>query len=195
MTDHITIDPESTALLLLHFQIGTLSAGEAMELADAAAPVVDRLRESGVTIGFVDLGFDEADAAAMPATHPMLAPLVAAGMMRTGSPEAGNAPALTPKPGDLVVRNTRFGAFSTSDIAAELEARGIRTLVLAGVATGAVVVTTALEASDRDFEVIVLRDLVADPDPSVQAAVLDGILPRIGRVVSSDVMTSAVAVG
>ncbi|XPP26873.1 MAG: cysteine hydrolase family protein [Leucobacter sp.] len=183
MTDQITIDPKTTAVLLLHFQFGTLSAGEALPLAEAAAPFADRMRAAGATIGFVNIGFDEADAAAVPASNPMLAPLVGAGMMRIGSPEASNPPALTPQEGDIVVRNTRFGTFSTSPIEAELASRGIRTLVLAGVATGAVVVTTALEASDRDYEVIVVSDLVADPDPSVQSAVLDGIIPRIGRAV------------
>lgn len=185
MNDQITIDPTSTAVLLLHFQFATLSAGEALPLADDAAAFVDRLRTVGATIGFVNLGFEESDAAAVPASNPMLVPIAAAGMMRVGSPEAANPPSLTPQEGDIVVRNTRFGAFSTSPIEAELSSRGIRTLVLAGVATGAAVLTTALEASDRDYEVIVASDLVADPDPSVQSAVLNGIVPRIGRAASS----------
>lgn len=185
MTNQTTIDPRTTAVLLLHFQLGPLSAGEAMPLAEAAAPFAERLRTAGATIAFVNLGFDDAEAAAVPVTHPMLAALVGSGMMRSGSPEAGNPPALSPHDGDVVVRNTRFGAFSTSSLDAELKSRGIRTLVLAGVATGAVVLTTALEASDRDYEVIVVENLVADPDPSVQTTVLQGIVPRIGRVVSS----------
>lgn len=185
MTEKIQIDPTSSALLLLHFQYGTLSAGNALPLAGEAAVLADRFRAAGATVAFVNLGFDEADAAAVPATNPMLASIVGAGMMRVGSAEAANAGPLQPEDGDVVVRNTRFGAFSTSTIADELEARDIRTLVLGGVAAGAVLVTTALEASDRDYEVVVVADLVADPDPSVQSAVLTGIVPRVGRVVEA----------
>lgn len=185
MTEQIRIEPNRTAVLMLHFQFATLSAAEAMPLADAAGEFADRLRSAGATIGFVNLGFDESAAAAVPESNPMLAPIVGAGMMRLGSPEAANPPALTPREGDIVVHNTRLGAFSTSPLEEQLRSQGIRTLVLAGVATGAVVLATALEASDRDYEVVVASDLVADPDPSVQRAVIEGIVPRIGRAAPS----------
>lgn len=176
------INPQTTALLLLHFQYGTLSAGQSLPLAGEAAVFADRLREAGVTVVFVNVGFTEAQAAAVPQTHPMLYGLASAGMMRVGSDEGANVGPLQPAAEDLTVLSPRFGAFSTTDLDAQLRALGIGTVILAGVATGAVVIDCALEASDRDYEVIVAEDLTADPDPAVQASVLGGMIPRIGRV-------------
>lgn len=190
MTKHIQITPENTAILLLHFQVGTLSAGNALALADDASLFAERMRTAGATITFVNLGFDESESNAVPSSNPMLSPLVASGMMRLGSPEASNPPVIEPKSGDLVVRSTRLGSFSTTSLESILRERGIRSVVLTGVATGAVVLATALEMSDHDFEVIVTSDLVADPDPVVNAAVLEGIAPRIGQVIHSDGITT-----
>jgi nicotinamidase-related amidase len=56
-----------------------------------------------------------------------------------------------PQPGDLVVRKTRVGAVSTADLDRQLRDRGIDTLVLAGISTSGVVLSTLIEAADRDY--------------------------------------------
>ena len=62
------------------------------------------------------------------------------------------------------MRKQRVGAFSTTDLHEQLQARGIDTLVLAGISTSGCVHSTVLDAFDRDYRVIVLSDACADPD-------------------------------
>jgi nicotinamidase-related amidase len=68
-----------------------------------------------------------------------------------------------------VVRKTRVGAFSTTDLEQQLNDRGINTLILAGVSTSGVVLSTVREAADRDYHIYVLADASADRDAHVHA--------------------------
>ena len=60
---------------------------------------------------------------------------------------------------------------------------GVDTLVLAGISTSGVVLSTAIEAHDLDYRTIVLADGCADTDPEVHAFLLEKILPRRADVV------------
>ncbi|MFE7216591.1 cysteine hydrolase family protein [Streptomyces sp. NPDC001698] len=64
----------------------------------------------------------------------------------------------------MVVRKIRFGSVSTTDLHQQLSDRGIDTLVLTGISTSGVVLSTLIDAADRDYRVYVLSDGVADPD-------------------------------
>jgi nicotinamidase-related amidase len=56
-------------------------------------------------------------------------------MMHHEDPSTAIHDALAPQPGDIVVRKTRVGAMSTTDLDRQLRDRGIDTLVLAGIST------------------------------------------------------------
>ena len=73
---------------------------------------------------------------------------------------------VAPRTGDIVVRKVRVGAFSTTDLDAQLRERGVDTLILAGISTSGVVLSTVRDASDRDYRVVVLADATADPEPT-----------------------------
>lgn len=85
-----------------------------------------------------------------------------------------------------MVRKTRVGAFSTTDLERQLSDRQIDTLILAGISTSGVVLSTVRDASDRDYRVLVLSDACADPDPEVHALLIAKVFPR-----QADVITSA----
>ncbi|GDY71232.1 hypothetical protein SAV31267_007170 [Streptomyces avermitilis] len=72
---------------------------------------------------------------------------------------------IAPEDGDIVVRKVRFGAGSTTDLHQQLRDRGIDTLILSGISTGGVVLSTLIDVVDRDYRVFVLTDGVADPHP------------------------------
>lgn len=78
---------------------------------------------------------------------------------------------------DVVIRKRRVSAFKGTDLDLILRARGIRTVVLGGIATSGVVLSTVREAADLDYDVVVLRDCCADPDETVQEVLLDRIFP------------------
>ena len=111
------------------------------------------------------MAFDDADFEAVP-EHSTFAPALATAreVLHNDSPTTAIHERVAPEPGDIIVRKTRFGAFSTTDLAEQLRDRAITTLILAGVSTSGVVLSTVRDAADRDYEVFVLADATADPE-------------------------------
>jgi nicotinamidase-related amidase len=89
---------------------------------------------------------------------------------------------LAPRPDEPVVVKKRVSAFAGSDLDMVLRALGVGHLVLTGVATGGVVLSTVREAADRDFRLTVLADACADADPEVHRALVDKVFPRQAEV-------------
>ncbi|MGD0476364.1 MAG: cysteine hydrolase [Candidatus Velthaea sp.] len=65
---------------------------------------------------------------------------------------------IAPRPGDIVVPKTRVCAFSTTNLDRQLKERGIVTLMLAGISTSGVVLSTSRDAADHDQQLIVVAD-------------------------------------
>jgi nicotinamidase-related amidase len=76
------------------------------------------------------------------------------------------------------------GAFSTTDLHEQLQERGIDTLVLAGISTSGVVLSTVRDGHDRDYALYVLSDASADPDAEVHAFLTTKLLPRQADVIT-----------
>jgi nicotinamidase-related amidase len=90
---------------------------------------------------------------------------------------------IAPEAGDIVVRKVRVGAFGTTDLDQHLRARRVDTLVLAGISTSGVAISTVVEAHDRDYRLFVLADATADPDPELHASLIDGYFPKRAKVI------------
>jgi len=58
-----------------------------------------------------------------------------------------------------------------------LRASGIDTLVLFGIATSGVVLSTLLEASDADYRLIVSEDCCADLDSALHSCLVEKLFP------------------
>ena len=97
---------------------------------------------------------------------------------------AGPPTNVAPRPDEAVVNKLRVSAFAGSDLEVMLHAQGVETLVLAGIATSGVVLSTLREAVDRDFGLIVLSDACLDADPEVQRVLVEKIFPRRRRVMT-----------
>ena len=104
--------------------------------------------------------------------------------MHADSPATAVHESVAPEPGDLLVRKTRVGAFSTTDLAQQLADRGIDTLILAGISTSGVVLSTVRDGADRDYALYVLSDATADPDASVHACLMEKVFPRQADVIT-----------
>lgn len=94
-------------------------------------------------------------------------------------------PAIAPEPGEVVVTKLRVGAFTGSDLEVILRAGNIDTLVLTGIATSGVVLSTVRAAADMDYRLIVLSDCCADLDEEVHRVLTEKVFPR-----QADVMTA-----
>ncbi|MGA9853806.1 MAG: isochorismatase family cysteine hydrolase [Gammaproteobacteria bacterium] len=103
-----------------------------------------------------------------------------------GDKESEIHSALGPATGDVVVTKRRVGAFAGSDLDVVLRSAAIDTLVLAGIATSGVVLSTLRLAADMDYRLIVLEDGCADLDPEVHRVLTQKVFPRQARVQSID---------
>ncbi|HEY1919999.1 MAG TPA: cysteine hydrolase [Streptosporangiaceae bacterium] len=180
------LDPQRTALLVMDYQNGIVSRLEdADSLLARASEAIATVRRHGGTIGYVRVAFDDADFDAIPA-HSHFAPLIAQSgrAMHSDSPVTAIHESVAPEPGDIIVRKTRVGAFSTTDLDEQLKKHDIQTIVLAGISTSGVVLSTVRDASDRDYQVLVLADVSADPDPETHEFLTGKIFPRQTKVIN-----------
>jgi nicotinamidase-related amidase len=177
------IDPSRSALLVMDYQNGIISRVEnGDELLAIARNLIRTFREHGGTVGYVRVAFADGDWDGVPESSHM------AKRVRSyagdGSPlhvdsEATQIPEeIAPQDGDIVVIKKRVGPFLTTDLQEQLHVRGIDTLVLAGISTSGVVLSTVRDAHDRDFRVIVLSDACADPNPEAHDFLIGTIFPH-----------------
>jgi nicotinamidase-related amidase len=89
---------------------------------------------------------------------------------------------VAPEPGDVIITKRRVSAFTGSDLEVVLRSLGIRHLVLSGIATSGVVLSTVREAADKDFELTVLSDCCADADEEVHRVLVTKLFPRQANV-------------
>jgi nicotinamidase-related amidase len=100
---------------------------------------------------------------------------------------------LDPQPHDIVVRKTRVGPFAGTGLDERLRTAGVDTLLLAGISTSGAVLSAVRDAHDRDYRLIVVSDLCADPEPDVHAFLLERILSRQAELVTSAELSGLVA--
>ncbi|CAG8557443.1 547_t:CDS:2 [Diversispora eburnea] len=80
---------------------------------------------------------------------------------------------MVPRENDIVIQRRRADAFYNTDLQMILESRSIRHVVLAGIATGDVLLSTILTAFSRDMNITVVRDCCFDINESVQKMLME----------------------
>jgi nicotinamidase-related amidase len=93
---------------------------------------------------------------------------------------------VAPRDGEVVVTKRRVSAFAGSDLDAVLRSLDVDSLVLTGIATGGVVLSTLRQAADLDFRLTVLRDGCLDADPETHRVLMDKVFPRQASVVTAE---------
>lgn len=184
------LNPSETALLTLDLQQGILGMTQAAGgVVDATAKAVDLARAKGYLLLHVGLGFTQGypelpPASAMPQDSPFV-PAVANNMFLQGSPEAQFHPKVY-KEGDPVIYKMRFGAFVGNQLELVLRTRGIKNLVLMGVSTSGIVISTVRAAYDMDFKMVVIEDACFDADEEVHRVLCEKVIKRQAEVVKID---------
>ncbi|MEU7860456.1 isochorismatase family cysteine hydrolase [Nonomuraea sp. NPDC049141] len=106
------------------------------------------------------------------------------GRLARATPPAGGDeatqvhPDVAPEPGDILVTKRRVSAFAGSDLDMVLRAGDIDHLVLTGIATSGVVLSTVRQAADLDFGLTVLADGCLDADPEVHHVLTEKVFPH-----------------
>ncbi|MGW1548145.1 cysteine hydrolase family protein [Streptomyces sp. NBC_01320] len=181
-----SIDPKRTALLAMDFQNGIVaSVAEPDALVERVGGAIADVRATGGTIGYVRVAFTEDDWAAVPATNKTFSGVAAAKMMHHEDATTQIDERIAPEDGDIVVRKIRFGPGSTTDLHQQLRDRDIDTLILSGISTSGVVLSTLIDAADRDYRIYVLTDGVADHHPDVHRILLDHVFPSRAHLIDT----------
>lgn len=177
-------------------------ARSALMIMDIQGAVVARLDEPDALLASIKRALDHARATGMLVIYVRVA-------FRTGAPEVhrrnrifshvsnsdgfGDEDAATqihssvaPLATEIVVTKRRVSAFAGSDLDMVLRSTEVDELVLCGISTSGVVLSTVRQAADLDYQLIVLRDGCADGDPEVHRVLLDKVFPRQADVVTVD---------
>ena len=90
-------------------------------------------------------------------------------------------PELDPQPSDILVTKRTWGAFAGTDLESRLKEKGVTQVVVAGVATGTGVESTARQAYEQGFNVTLAVDAMTDARPEAHAWSLSHVFPRLGE--------------
>jgi nicotinamidase-related amidase len=91
------------------------------------------------------------------------------------------APELNQQPSDIAVTKRTWGAFASTELEALLKARDVTQVVIAGVATGTGVESTARQAYEQGFNVTLALDAITDVRPEAHAYSIRNVFPRLGE--------------
>ena len=159
--------PTRTALLVVDMQNAFLMDGvghnviaEARDIVPNINRLAARLRSAGGLVAWIQMVASDEAVAEWSVFHDQLmtpearARRIAA--TRRGSEGYALWSGLDVAPGDLKVEKTRYSAFiqGSSDIEAQLRARGIDTVVVTGTVTGVCCESTARDAMMRNFRAV-----------------------------------------
>ena len=132
------VDPRSAALLVMDYQVDTLTRFmTAEQSADVIACVPDLIataRDAGMMVVHVVVAFRPGHPEVDP-RNPVFGALKANGMMVAGTEGAAIHPAAAARAREPIVVKHRISPFIGTDLETLLRSNGIDTLVLAGVAT------------------------------------------------------------
>jgi nicotinamidase-related amidase len=187
----LTIDRTRTALLLMDFQAEVVAMFDSAAVA-RAAELAAAARVAGLSIIYVTIGFRPGYPEVSP-RNAAFTTILQSGRFVLGTPGAEVAPALRPEAGDLVVVKRRVSAFAGSDLEIVLRAKGIETLILSGIATSGVVLSTLRQAADADYGAIVVADACADRDEEVHRVLTAKVFPRQATVTTTAELVAALA--
>jgi nicotinamidase-related amidase len=178
--------PDS-ALLIMDVQKSIVErfADSARSLLEALGRAIAAARGTRIPVVYVRVAF-RAGAPEVNRNNRIFAALADSSAFVANGPASQSHPAFEPQPGDIVVEKKRVSAFAGSDLDMVLRAQRVQTLVLAGIATSGVVLSTLRQAADLDYGLVVLRDGCADADEEVHRVLLDKVLPRQADVPAVD---------
>jgi biuret amidohydrolase len=206
----VELSARTTALLLIDLQLASASRqhglGAALQAAgdDAGTwrfdriegvvvPNVTRLlatfRAERVAIVHVALGSRRDDLHDVPQ---YLRPLVRATDNRVGAPNHAFIPQVAPAPGEPVVIKSTADAFLGTDLDAQLRARGITSVALAGVSTNSCVESTARHAADLGYGVALIEDACAAADQDLHDAAVRNLIRLFVDALATDEVERAI---
>jgi nicotinamidase-related amidase len=173
--EHVTISmlDTNTALLVIDLQKGFVGLPTAHPMADVvsnAARLTEAFRRHELPVVLINV-----DGGAPGRTEQSRAP----SQFPPGWTDL--VPELDPQPGDHLVTKRTRGAFTNTGLERHLKRLGVTEVLIAGVATGSGVESTARHAHELGFNVALAVDAMTDIDADVHHNSVARIFPKLGE--------------
>ncbi|WP_432842901.1 cysteine hydrolase family protein [Dactylosporangium sp. CA-092794] len=175
-----------TVLLVMDFQHGIVERLGDRSVLDAAGRAVTAARAAAVPVMFVRVAFRPGYPEAAESNRTFGSIHQNGHAMTQDHPATQIHADLEPRADEPVIVKHRVSAFSGSDLDVLLRGAGADSLVLAGIATSGVVLSTLRQAADLDYRLTVLADACADADPEVHRVLTEKVFPRQALVTTTD---------
>jgi nicotinamidase-related amidase len=173
---------KNEALLILDMQLPFLaSLPKSEKVIGNVAQSIKAARQKGIHVIYVVLGF-----------RPEAPEIGETGLFAKNKAWLGSAdmsdftaihPDLAPAENEITIVKRRVGSFNGSDLEIVLRALNIRQFTLTGINTSGVVLSTVVEASDKDYQITVISDCCADKDDKLHEVLVEKVFPIHARVV------------
>jgi nicotinamidase-related amidase len=192
MTTPLVITPATSALLVMDFQqsVVEMLSGDKDALVARTAELVRAARAAAMRVIYVVVGFRAGYPEASP-RNAIFAAIRETGRFVPGDPGAHIHAGVAPRSDEAVVTKHRVSAFAGTDLDVILRAGSIDTLVLAGIATSGVVLSTLRQAADADYRLVVVADCCADRDDEVHRVLVEKVFTRQATIASAAAVASA----
>ena len=173
----LELNAKNTALVIIDLQEGILPfAGgphRADEVVERAAKLAKKCRQQGAPVVMVRVGWSADFAEALK------------------QPVDAEAGAHTLPESDIEVTKRQWGAFYGTDLELQLRRRGIDTIILCGISTNIGVESTARNAWELGFNLILVEDACSAASAEQHQGSMTHIFPRIARVRSTEEVLAA----
>jgi nicotinamidase-related amidase len=175
---------ERRALLVMDVQRGIVERyGNDLGLLERINSATTAARAAGIPVIYVGVRFREGGPEISPRNR-----MFAGARQSTGgesNPMMDIHPTIAPQAGDVVITKKRVSAFIGSDLDVVLRSQNITSLILCGIATSGVVLSTLRYAADMDYQLAVLADCCKDNDEEVHRVLLEKVFPRQATVLTA----------
>ncbi len=188
------LNASTTAILSCDFQTAVAKhiPDKIGAAVDKAATVIAAARAAKVRVMHVVVGFRPGYPEIDP-THPTFGPVAKTGTMIITTPGADILAGVAPVGDEPVIVKRRVGAFTYTDLELILRSQRIDTVVMCGVATSGVILSTVRYGSDAGFKFIIAEDACADMDDEVHRVLTTKVLVRQATVASASEVAAALS--
>lgn len=210
----VSLDLDRTALLVVDMQNAFASPGGLLDLAGIdvrparnvvlnARLVCEAARRAGVPVVYLTIGYppDMSTAGGVESPNPQkeLAlclmrerPELRGKLLTFGTWDFAIVDEMAPEPGDTVIVKSRYSGFAGTELDSLLRSRGVRNLLMVGIASNVCVESTLRDAYFLEYWPVMITDATMPAGPAeIQAATEYNVRTFFGWVANSeDVATS-----
>lgn len=189
MSETLSLNPKTTALVLIDLQNGIISRDTkpypAAEVVQRSRSLAEAFRAKGSPIVYVRVLMS--DFLRLPSDESMSLPKEIPAAASEIAEAAGK------QASDLLITKRHWGAFAQTSLEHELRSRGIDTIVLTGIATNIGVESTLRQGTGLGFAFVTVEDACSTFSPEMQDFAFKTIFPRLSKVRSTQQVLEALA--